>query len=79
VTVTDPALVKVQDNVDVPEPLAMVVGVRAHAALSEDKATSPVNPLRGDMVMVEVPAVPTVTLTVTGLALMLKSGAGVAV
>ena len=74
VTLTVPAVAKVQDNVEVPEPLVTVAGVRVHAELSDTSATSPVNPLTGGIVMVEVPAEPTATVTAVGLAETVKSG-----
>jgi hypothetical protein len=74
VTMTVPAEAKVQDRVEVPEPPVTVVGVRVHAELSDMSATSPVNPLIGEMVMVEVPGELTATVTVAGLAVMVKSG-----
>ena len=79
VTVTLPADVKVHDRVEEPEPPVTVAGVRVQAALSADRATSLVNPFRGEMVMVEVPAELTTTVTAVGLAEMLKSGAAVTV
>ncbi len=63
-TVTDPAVVKVHDSVDVPEPPVTVDGVRLHAELSEARATSLANPLTGT---------PTATVTLVGLAAILKS------
>ena len=74
VTVTDPATVNVQERVEVPEPPATVAGVTLHAALSLVRATPPVNPFRGDMVIVDVPATPTATVTLVGLAAIVKSG-----
>ncbi len=74
VTVTDPVDVKVHERVEVPEPPVTVAGVREHAALSLVKATLPVNPFDGEMVIVEVPGEPTNTDTVGGLAAMEKSG-----
>ena len=74
VTVTVPVLVNVQDRVEVPEPPVTVAGVRVQAVLSEVRATLPAKPLRGLMVIVEVPAELTVTLTVFGLATIVKSG-----
>jgi hypothetical protein len=74
VTVTDPVLVKVQDRVEVPVPPVTEVGVRVQAVLSEVRATLPVKLLRGVMVIVEVPAVFTITLTVLGLVAIVKSG-----
>jgi hypothetical protein len=74
VTVTDPVLVKVQERVEVPAPPVTLVGVRVQAVLSEVRATLPVKLLRGAIVIVEVPAVFTTTLTVLGLAVIVKSG-----
>jgi len=70
---------KVQDRVEEPEPPVIVVGVDAQAELSTVRATSPVNTLPGDIVIVEVPAVPTATVTVPGVAAMEKSAATVMV
>ena len=67
-------LVKVHDRVEEPEPPATVAGIRVQAASLEVRATLPAKPLRGLMVIVEVPAELTVTLTVFGLAAILKSG-----
>lgn len=74
VTVTDPVLVKVQLRVEVPVPPVTEVGVRVQAELLEARATFPVKLLSGAMVMVEVPAEFTITLTAVGLATMVKSG-----
>jgi len=74
VTVTDPATVNVQERVEVPEPPVTVAGVTLQAALSLVRGTPPVNPFRGDMVIVDVPATPTATVTLVGLAAIVKSG-----
>ena len=74
VTVTVPVLVNVQDRVEVPEPPVTVAGVRVQAVLLEVRATLPAKPLRGLIVIVEVPAELTVTLTVFGLEAIAKSG-----
>jgi len=79
VTVTEPATVKVQDKVDVPEPPITLPGVNAQAELSDTRATSPVNPFTDVMVIVEVPAEPIATVTAVGLATMVKSGVPVTV
>ena len=73
-----PLTVAVQESVDVPEPPVTEAGVRVQvrpvAGETEDvSATVPVNPLTGATVMVEVPATPTLTATLVGLALMVKS------
>ncbi len=77
VTVTLPVAVNVQDRVDVPEPPVTVTGVRMQAVLSDVKATSAVNPLSGETVMVESPAEPTATVTLVGAAVKVKSGSPV--
>ncbi len=74
-----PAEVNVHDRVELPDPPAIVVGVRVHALLSDPSVTSPVNPFRGDTVIVDVPADPTTTETVKGAAVMEKSAATVMV
>ncbi len=79
VTVTAPATVNVQDNVDVPEPPVTVAGVRVQTELSDVRATVPVNPFNGEMIIVEVPADPTDTVTDVGEAEMVKSGRPVTV
>lgn len=70
---------KVQESVDVPVPPEIDVEEREHAVLSAAKVTVPVNPFRGEMLIVEVPGEFTVTGTVDGLAAIEKSGAGVTV
>ena len=79
VTVTEPAEVKVQDNVEEPEPPATVAGERVQALLSLVNATSAENPLTGPIVIVEVPGVPAVVVTVVGAALIEKSATEVTV
>jgi len=79
VTVTPPVAAKVQDRVELPVPPVTVVGVRVHALLSEVSATLLVNPFRGDTAIVDVPAVPTTTVTLEGAAAIEKSAARVAV
>ncbi len=71
-TVTVPAVAKVQDSVEDPEPPVTVAGESVHAELSDTSATSAVNPLTGATVMVEVPEFPVATVTDVGLALSLK-------
>jgi len=75
VTVTDPVLVKVQDSVEVPEPPVTVAADSVQAELSLVRATLPVNPFSGEMVIVDVPAEPTATITEVGLADIVKSRA----
>jgi len=73
-----PAAEPVHDRADVPPP-GICVTLRVQARLLElvmtDRATVPMNPFVGLTVMVEAPATPVLTVTVEGLALMLKSAA----
>ncbi len=78
VTVNEPLADEVQERVEVPEPPVTLVGdrvqVRPVAGDTEAvRATVPVNPLTGAIVIVEVPVPPTVMLTLVGLALIVKS------
>jgi hypothetical protein len=62
---------------DVPEPVTLV-GLRVHVRpvaglMLEVKLTIPANPLTAVTVTVEVPETPARTVTVVGLAAMLKS------
>jgi hypothetical protein len=79
VTVTVPAVVNVQESVDVPEPPVTLVGVNVQAELSEVRATVPVKPFNGATVIVDVPAVFTATVTLVGAAVRVKSGTPVMV
>ncbi len=79
VTVTEPVAANVHDSVEVPEPPVTVDGDKVQAELSLVRATSPVNPFNGEMVIVEVPAEPTTTDKVAGLAAIVKSGRAVTV
>ena len=74
-----PTLVKVQDRVELPDPPVTVVGATVHALLLEARATSPVNPFRGEIVIVEVAGDPTTTVTVEGAAVIEKSATRVTV
>ena len=73
-TATVPVDVNVQDRVEVPEPPVTTVGDRVHAELSVVRVTGPVKPLTGEMLIVEVPAELTATVTLDGLAVIVKSG-----
>ena len=73
VTVTLPVAAKVHDKVEVPEPPVTVVGLSVHATLSLVKATVLVKPPKGEIVIVDVAAIPTVAGTTVGLADMLQS------
>jgi len=64
----------VQDNVEVPEPLVTVAGVRLQTALSDVRATPPVKPFTGVIMMVEVAGELTTVVTEVGFAEMAKSG-----
>jgi hypothetical protein len=62
----------VQESVELPAPVTLV-GERVQAVLLVVRLTTPVNPLMADTVMVDVEGVLTFTLTLVGLALMVKS------
>ena len=70
--------VKVQASVELPEPVTLV-GLRVHAVLLLARLTTPVNPPTAVTVMVEDAAVPALTVTLVGLAAIVKSGAVVKV
>lgn len=67
-----PAVPKVHENVELPEP-ATLVGDKEHEVLLVVRAITPENPLRPVTVIVEVPAEPAFTVTLVGAALMVKS------
>jgi len=69
-----PAVAKLHDRVEVPEPVT-VIGPSAHGALPAERLTTPVNPFRAPTVIVEVPATPVFTDIVVGFAPMEKSAA----
>ena len=75
VTVTVPAAVKVHERIEVPEPPVTEGAERVQAVLPLVRATLPVNPFNGEIVIVDVPADPTVTVTEAGFADIVKSGA----
>ena len=60
------------DNVEPPEPVTLV-GVTEHDVLFVVNATTPANPWSPVTVIVEVAAVPAFTVTLVGLALIVKS------
>ena len=66
------AIVKVHDNVEEPEPVTLV-GATLQDVLLVVRLTTPANPFRPVIVMVEVPAVPALTVTVVALAAIVKS------
>jgi hypothetical protein len=67
-----PVEVKVHESVEDPEP-ATIVGETVQNVLLVVRATTPANPLTALIVIVEAPAALTLTLTLVGLALMVKS------
>ena len=72
-----PATLPVQDRVDVPDPPTIDAEVRVHDRFVELVVTArvivPTNELTGAIVIVEVPATPTFTLTLGGPVAMVKS------
>ena len=66
----------VQDRVELPE-VVTLVGLCVQAVLLLTRLTVPVNPLMGAIVIVDVPAAPTLTVTLVGLAVIVKSTPGV--
>ena len=73
-----PVDAKLHESVELPEPVTLV-GVRVHEVLLLARLTVPVNPPTGLMVIVEVAAVPALTVTLVGLAVIVKSAAVVKV
>ncbi len=61
-----------QDSVALPEPVTLV-GATEQEVLFVVRLTTPANPFRAAIVMLEVPAAPTLTLTLVGLAAIVKS------
>ncbi len=72
VTWTSCALAKLHDNVEPPDPVTLL-GVRLHDVLLLARLTTPAKPWRPVIVIVEVPAEPALTVTLVGLALIVKS------
>ncbi len=70
------AAANVQDSVELPE-VVTLVGLSVQAVLLLVRLTVPVNPLSGVIVIVEVPADPALTVTLVGLAVIVKSTAAV--
>jgi hypothetical protein len=64
--------VKVHDSVELPDPVTLV-GVNVHDVLLEARLTVPVNPCNAVIVTVLVPAAFAFTVTLVGLALIVKS------
>jgi len=68
-----PVVVKVHDNVELPDPVTLVGETEQEAVVLVARLTTPAKPLRPVTVIVEVPAALTLTLTLVGLAVMVKS------
>ena len=63
-------------SVDVPEPPVMLVGLMVHVRPEDGllvRATVPVKPLTGATAIVTVPEAPVLTITLVGLAVIVKS------
>ena len=67
-----PVVVKVHDRVELPDPVTLV-GATEHEVLLVARPTTPAKPFRPVTVIVEVPAALTLTLTLVGLAVIVKS------
>ena len=67
-----PAVVNVQESVELPDPVTLV-GATEHEVLLVVRLTTPPNPFSPVIVIAEVPALPALTVTVVGLAAMVKS------
>ena len=72
VTWTVPAAAKVQESVELPEPVTLV-GLSVQAVLLLARLTIPANPFSPVTVIAEVAAVPALTVTLVGLAAIVKS------
>jgi hypothetical protein len=62
----------VQDSVELPEPVTLV-GERVQEVLLVVRLTTPANPFTAVTVIVDVPAEPALTVTLDGLAVVVKS------
>lgn len=71
-TCTVEAEEKVHDSVELPEPLTLV-GERVHDVLFVVRETDPANPFSPVTVIADVPAAPALTVTLEGLAVVVKS------
>jgi len=71
-----PVVLNVHDSVALPEPVTLA-GDTVHEVLLVTRLTTPVNPFRAVIVIVDVPAALTFTLTLVGLAVIVKSGVAV--
>ena len=68
-----PVLVKVQDRVALPEPVTLVGETVHEAVVLVTRLTTPAKPFRPVTVIEEVPAELMLTLTLVGLAAIVKS------
>jgi len=68
-----PVVVKVQDSVELPDPVTLVGDTLQEAVVLVARATTPAKPFRPVTVTLEVPAALTFTLTLNGLAAIVKS------
>jgi len=66
------AAANVHDRVALPEPVTLV-GATEHEVLLVVRLTTPANPLAPVIVIADVPALPALTVTVVGLAVIVKS------
>jgi hypothetical protein len=73
-TVSVPTDAKLQERLAAPDPVTLD-GVMVQEVLFDDKLTAAANPFRPLTAMVDVPAEPTLTVTVAGLADIEKSWA----
>ena len=64
---------KVQDSVELPDPVTLVGDTLHDAVVLVARLTTPAKPFNPVTVMVEVPAALTFTLTLAGLAAIVKS------
>jgi hypothetical protein len=67
-----PADAKLQDRVELPEPVTLV-GETVHEVLFVAKLTTPAKPFRADTVTVELPGEPALTVTLAVAAVTVKS------
>ncbi len=72
-TCTVAPVVNVQDSVALPEPVTLVGDTVHDAVVLVTRLTTPAKPLRAVIVIVEVPAEPALTVTLVGLAVIVKS------
>lgn len=68
-----PVVVKVQDNVEPPDPVTLAGETLHDAVVFVTRLTTPAKPFRPVTVMLDVPAELTLTLTLVGVAAIVKS------